>query len=41
VPGCRMSFVDKTMQNYDAEGQSMFASAWVSVMFQTEAPMFG
>lgn len=41
VSGCRMNFVDKTTQNYDAEGQSMFASAWVSVMFQTEAPMFG
>lgn len=37
VPGCKMSFVDKTTTNFDAEGQSMFASAWVSVLFKTEA----
>lgn len=41
VPGCRMSFVDKTQMNFDAEGQTTFASSWVSVLFQTEAPTFG
>ena len=41
VPGCRMSFVEKTTNHLDAEGQSMFASAWVSVLFITEAPTFG
>lgn len=41
IPGCTMSQIERSFMEFTAEGNAMYASAWTSIVFQTEAPMFG
>lgn len=41
VPGCVQVQIERSYSEFSAEGQSMFASCWTTVMFQSELPVYG